>query len=413
MIMRIVRPASRPYDLRFMRWIVGGFVVMVTALNAPSTAQGANNRCISLGWHKGGAQGLLALRPGERLSVRQPDCLIDQLVLVPGKTPIAVTVVGPGWHGTLRSPETRVDGLVGAHALLSGKLEGGGHANLEQLRSRLDTTRKNGMRLRILLAAILIGLAFVAPRRAVAGSAAAVGAALLLSAFGSTSLPLFGLLTLAGSLLPWRGLWLFFGAYLVVLVASPETQSLALLGPHPWGGGRFYGVSNELETLLLAPALVLGLAGAPLVLLTIGWSRAGADGGGLLTFLAGYARLVPRPRLGLAAGAVVLLALAFVALDAATGGSSHVTQSVLHGHVFHDLWHRWHVSWRGATGTWGRAVVCALSLVTLAWVATRRPRSPLVDAFLVAIVVSLVANDTPQDVLFWGAITGVGLRRAV
>jgi hypothetical protein len=32
---------------------------------------------------------------------------------------------------------------------------------------------------------------------------------------------------------------------------------------------------------------------------------------------------------------------------------------------------------------------------------------------LIAIVVSLVANDTPQDVLFWGAVTGVGLRRAV
>ena len=386
--------------------------MLLTALNAPSTAQAAN-RCVALGWAPAGAHGLLALRPGERVSVRQPDCLVDQLVLVPGKAPIAVTVVGPGWHGTLRSPETRVDGLVGAHALLSGTLKSGGDANLEQLRSRLDTTRRNAMRLRVLLAAILLALAFAAPRRAVVASAAAVGAALVLSAFGSTSLTLFGLLTLAGSLLPWRALWLFFGAYLVVLVASPETQSLALLGPHPWGGGRFYGVSNELETLLLAPALVLGVAAAPLVLLTIGWSRAGADGGGLLAFLAAYARLVPRPRLGVAAAAVVVLALAFVVLDAATGGSSHVTHSVLHGNVFHDVWHRWHVSWHGAAGTAGRAVVSVLSLLTLAWVATRRPRSPIVDAFVIAIVVSLVANDTPQDVLFWGAITGVGLRRAV
>jgi hypothetical protein len=262
-----------------------------------------------------------------------------------------------------------------------------------------------------MLAAILIALALLWPRRAVMGGAAAVGASLLLSAFGSTSLTLFGLLTLAGSLLPWRALWLFFGAYLVVLVASPETQSLALLGPHPWGGGRFYGVSNEIETLLLAPALVLGLAAAPLALLTVGWSRAGADGGGLLTFLAAYARLVPRPRL--ATVAVVVAALAFVAVDAATGGSSHVTHSVLHGNVLDDVWHRWRVSWNGATGTWGRGIVCALSLGALAWVATHRPRSPIVDAFLIGIVVSLVANDTPQDVLFWAAITGVGLRRAV
>jgi hypothetical protein len=46
-------------------------------------------------------------------------------------------------------------------------------------------------------------------------------------------------------------------------------------------------------------------------------------------------------------------------------------------------------------------------------VATRRPHVRVVDALLVVLAVSLVANDTPQDVLFWGAITGVGLRRAV
>ncbi|MDX6476586.1 MAG: hypothetical protein QOH95_2097, partial [Gaiellaceae bacterium] len=325
--------------------------------------------------------------------------------------PMAVTVVGAGWHGTLRSPETRVDGLIGVHALFSDTLRGGGHANLPELRARLDTTRRNAMRLRIVLATILIALALFLPRRAITGAAAAVASALVLSVFESTSLTLFALLTLAGSLVPWRALWAFFAAYLVVLVLSPETQSLALLGPHPWGGGRFYGVSNEIETLLLAPALVLGLAAAPLVLLTIGWSRAGADGGGLLTFLAAYARLVPRPRI--AAASVVALAVAFVAVDAATGGSSHVTHSVLHGNVFHDVWHRWRVSWNGATGTWGRGVVCAICVAVLGWVATRPRRSPIVDAFLIGIVVSLVANDTPQDVLLWGAITGVGLRRAV
>jgi hypothetical protein len=392
-----------------MRLIVGGLVVVLTALNAPSTAQAAN-RCVRIGSQSGGAQGIVVFRPGQALVPAGHGCVATAWVDPRGPLH-QVTVVGPGWSGTLHSPSTRVDGLVGRPELYGGRLESGGHANLVELRARLDTTRKNAMRLRVLLAGILIALALFAPRRAVMASAASVGAALLMSAVGSTSLTLFALLTLAGSLLPWRALWLFFSAYLVVLVASPETQSLALLGPHPWGGGRFYGVSNEIETLLLAPALVLGLAAAPLVLLTIGWSRAGADGGGLLTFLAAYARLVPRPRL--AAAAVIVLALAFVALDAATGGSSHVTHSVLHGNVFRDLWHRWHVSWDGATGTWGRTVVCAICVAVLGWVATRRPRSPIVDAFLIGIVVSLVANDTPQDVLFWGAITGVGLRRAV
>jgi mono/diheme cytochrome c family protein len=258
------------------------------------------------------------------------------------------------------------------------------------------------MKVRALLATILIALALFAPRRAVSGASAAVVASAALSAFGSTSLTLLGLLTLAGSLVPWRALWLYFAAFLAVLVVSPATESLALLGPHPWGGGRFYGISNEVETLLLAPALVLGLAAAPLVLVTIAWSRAGADGGGLLVYLAGYARLLPRPRLALV-GALVLAVL-FVAVDAATGGHSHVTNSVLHGHVFHDLRHRWHTSWHGLTGAWGRAVVSALAAAALVWVATRRERRPVVDAFLLAILVSLVANDTPQDVLFWGAI---------
>ena len=50
----------------------------------------------------------------------------------------------------------------------------------------------------------------------------------------------------------------FLVAFLVVLAASPETDSLAAIGPHPDGGGRFYGVTNQVETLLLAPALAAG-----------------------------------------------------------------------------------------------------------------------------------------------------------
>lgn len=96
------------------------------------------------------------LRPGQRLSVRQPDCLVDQLVLVAGKTPIAVTVTGPGWHGTLRSPESRVDGLVDSQALFGRTLESGGHANLAELRKQLGTARKSSRRDRLLPAAILI-----------------------------------------------------------------------------------------------------------------------------------------------------------------------------------------------------------------------------------------------------------------
>ncbi len=407
-----------------MRLIVGLLVVVPLALNGVSTARAStalrSGTCIVAGTHAGGAKGFVVARPHhsvlEHVTLATRPCRTTFWVDPRGGPLHALTVTGPGWSGTIRSHESRVGGLVGAAELRSGDLHGGGHANLAELKVRLDHTRSNVLRTRILLAAILIALALFAPRRAVVGGAAAVTAALVLSAFGSTSLTLFALLTLVGSLAPWRALWLFFAVYLVVLVVSPETQSLALIGPHPWGAGRFYGISNELETLLLAPALVLGVLAAPLTLLTFGWSRAGADGGGVLVLLSSYVVLVlgvsPR-RLVVAAAVAVVAGVLFVVLDAATGGSSHVTNAVLHGGLVHDIWHRWVVSWHGATATWGRTLQCALCIVALAWVATRRPRARLVDAFLVGIVVSIVANDTPQDVLFWGAISGVGLRRAV
>src|SRR5438309_1666149 len=304
-IIRSVSPKSRPYDLRFMGGIVGMLLLVLIALNAPSTAQAAS--CVRLGWQPGGAHGLVALRPGERV--------VDCGGAVSTRQLTRVTAPGTG---SLHTAETHVDGLLGLSSLNDGTLRSGGHADVPKLERRLTSMRRDVMRVRILLATILIALAVFAPRRAVSGAAAAVVASVLLSAVGSTSLTLLGLLTLLGSLVPWRALWLYFLAYFAVLVVSPATQSLALLGPHPWGGGRFYGISNEIETLLLAPALVLGLAAAPLVLLTIGWSRAGADGGGLLVYLAAYARLVPRPRLALA-GAIGLAVL-LVSADAATGG---------------------------------------------------------------------------------------------
>jgi len=329
----------------------------------------------------------------------------------------------------VHSQATRVDGLVGLPELLDRNLSGGGDANLVRLRERLEDGRDDALRVRLLLATILIALAVLAPARAIVGFAAAIAAALVLSAFEWTSLTLLGVLTLLGSLLPRRSLWFFFAAYLIVLVAWPETQSLALLGPHPWGGGRFYGISNELETMLLAPALTLGLPAAPLVLLTVGWSKAGADGGGIFVFLAGYAWLLAAAlrsrreagarasnRLLLAGGVgVVVLGLLLVAADAATGGRSHVTHGLAGGpgRLAHDLWHRWSVSWHGATGSPGRVAQCAICLAVLAWVATRRPRVSVVDALLIALAVSLLVNDTPQDVLFWGAVAAVALRRAV
>src|SRR6266540_1273902 len=194
------------------------------------------------------------------------------------------------------------------------------------------------------------------------------------------------------------------------------------LGPHPEGGGRFYGLSNLQETLLLPPVLAAaaGIWLVPigvLALVTVGWSHAGADGGGMLVFAVALAvlwlrvrriALTPR-RLALVAAGAVVLGLALVGLDAALGGSSHVTHSIGSGSVFDDIWHRWRLSWAVVTSSWHKGALFAVSVAGMIWMAARRDRGPVLEALLVAVLVSLVVNDTPVDVAGIGALGGLAL----
>src|SRR5215218_3627232 len=329
--MRRVSPASRPYAFLFMRAIVVLLLLLTAGLNFSSTARAADGRCLRFGNQKG-ARALVVARPG--VDVRAAVMRGRQ----DGKGPVVVrpsptgcrlvfwvsrdgVLTVPRWKGVIRSDSTRIDGLVAAADVAdavggSDVLRPGDDADVPKLRARLERTHDKRFAARLTLVAILLGLALVAPRRALVAGPAAVAAALLLSALGWTSV-------------------VFFGAYLLVLAVSPETQSLALLGPHPENGGRFYGVTNETETLLLAPALLLGLAAAPLVIVVVAWSRAGADGGGALVFLSSYAWLAAgrvtsnRLLLGIGAAAgIVAAGLVLVGIDAATGGSSHVTRTI-------------------------------------------------------------------------------------
>jgi hypothetical protein len=217
------------------------------------------------------------------------------------------------------------------------------------------------------------------------------------------------------------------GAYAVFLGASSATVSLAALGPHPEGGGRFFGLTNQIETLLLGPTLALGaLVALPLLpvvalasLVVVGWSRLGADGGGLIVYAAGFATLallgvrgrVTLLRAALAAAGVIAVGLALVGLDALTGGSSHVTHAVGGGpdRVFSDLGHRLHLSWRGIVNKSDHLAISIVSLVTLVVLALLRPRSRTLDALLVALAVSLVVNDSGFDVLRFGALVAIAV----
>jgi mono/diheme cytochrome c family protein len=330
-----------------------------------------------------------------------------------------------GERGLLTSDSTRIDGLVSVTDVATGRLTTVPNDDpveaLATLDHRIDRNDRLRLPLTIALAALLIGLALVRPRLAVRGLLVALAANLWLdpaiaiaAGVAAIALPL-GLACTA-----------ILTAYLVSMGLDAETVALSPYGPSQ--SGRFYGVNNLLETMLLVPSLVgaalLGRAGVAvgaLAFVTIGGARFGADGGGIVVLAAAYLVLVlrlrdrrPTPQLAaaVAAGAVAL-ALLLLAVDAATGGSSHVTDAVGDGPVglAGDIADRIELSVRRTTASLGAAVVVLGSLVTLFLVALRTPRDAVLDAFLVALAVSLVVNDTPADVLGIGAAIAIALAR--
>jgi hypothetical protein len=348
--------------------------------------------------------------------------------------PVDGTRITAGGRGLLVDPNTRIPGLVAKatpRSELSARRDPNPSATVSALEADLRRAHDARAAANVAVASILGLLALLAigsrsrfvARAAVLYAPAAIGLGL---AWRSSLAIGFGALAVSlAAALPARAFRALlvgvFAAALVVLWHWPVTNALATIGPHPDGGHRFYGVTNQVETMLLAPALVAGLAAAPFALVAVGWSKAGADGGGLLVYATGYAtaqlqrfgRVTPW-RAVLVAGAVVLFGVALVAIDAVTGGSSHVTRA-LGGGLPGDLAHRLNVSYHGVTRSVGAFLMFAFGAALLALVVRVRDRPPRVNAMLVALAVSLVVNDTPTDVALWGALgalTVLGFERA-
>ena len=367
-----------------------------------------------------------------------------------------IAIVGGGYNGILTSKSTRIKGLVSI-ADIAPTATALAHAKRPQIRwhadaragahlARLDLrlTRVHDVRLwatLILVGSVLGGaLLAVSLRSAYVGRAgllaapAVLAASLGLSALSVTRPPLvtalLAALTIGGSLLvagvrrllPYA-LVALVAVYLLLFTAWPEVNSFAAIGARPDGGGRFYGAGNLTETILLtislAGAALLGRRTIPavlaLALVTVGWSRAGADGGGIVVLLVAFSVLAVRTyairltarraALGIVAGAA--LAAALVGLDAATGGSSHVTHAVGKGpgSVAGELAHRIHISVASIASSWHAALVFSVSVAALAVLRTRRPHFPAGDALLAGIAVSLLVNDSPIDIASAGALS--------
>ena len=362
-----------------------------------------------------------------------------------------ILVVGPGFDGLLTSESTRIPGLVSVVDVAPTALDRDGAlgsepaddaaAELRALDERIDAN--NGVRLAatLLVCALVVALALLLPAAAVPGLAAALLANLVLGLAGVSSfwvvLAVFALAVAAGGPLLARLLRTpaalggvlagLLAAYLLALAVDGATVALSPFGPTQ--NSRYYGLSNLLETLLLVPAL----AGAALLRPRFGWpafgatallafvtvagNRFGADGGGAIVLAAGFAVLAVvlagGGRRALAAGVALalVLALGLVVLDAATGGSSHVSRALEDGPggLAGDLVERAELSWERATSAWYVAIVVAALLVVLAALVVnllRRPE-PLAEraaplALAAAVGASLVVNDSPTDVLLVG-----------
>jgi hypothetical protein len=378
----------------------------------PEFAQGPPaNRVIVLGLPRGGPQ------PNDR------------------RYPIAV--LGPGYRGLLTSDSTRIPGLVSIVDIAPSALDREGRlgseaaadpvAELTELDDRIKANREAKTAVLLVSLALLVALAVFLPRAVLPGLAAVLLANLALGIAGATEiwvdllvLVLFVAASVAFARLPIvaHGLLLaaVLAAYLVAMGIDDRWVALSPLGPTQ--NARFYGLSNLLATFLLVPALagaaILGrrfglwaFGGvAALALLTVGGSQFGADGGGVLVLLAGYGVLIAADHgltrrtaiaTGVAAG-VLVLALAL-------GGESHVTDALRDGPagLAEDFWRRLELSWLRATSGWGVGLLVGGGIVALALLALRERRA-LLTAYLVALAVSLLVNDSPNDVIVAGLV---------
>jgi hypothetical protein len=164
---------------------------------------------------------------------------------------------------------------------------------------------------------------------------------------------------------------------------------------------------------------------ALVTLLTVAGDRFGADGGGAIVVGVGFAVLAVelagggRRALALGLGGAAALVAILVGIDAATGGSSHVAQSVRDGPdaLAADLRDRVILSFERATTSWYVALIVTIALVVLVVLVVRLLRSEtsaaeraVPVALAAAVLTSLVVNDSPSEIAVGGLIGFVACR---
>ena len=369
-----------------------------------------------------------------------------------------IVVLGGGFHGLLESPTTKIPGLVSIvdvaptalgrkRSSLTSVTAADPVASLASLDSQIHANNRLKLPALIVVACAILLLAAVRPRAAMTGVLAALLTSIALGAAQVTSEPLILALLIAGTL--GGGLWLARlcrtdGRLLSVIVAvlvlhvalltkRPEWVAITPLGPTQ--NSRFWGIGNQLETLLLAPLLVgAAIAGrrygrvgftlfaaASLVLVTD--NRLGSDGGGAIVLGVAFAVLGARVlRLGVRGFVTLLLlgataVLGLVSANLQTPGPNHLRSAFAHGFtgLVAVVENRVPLAYAPAVHNWPLVLPLALWFVAAlalgVRIARRRATRDLVLAVGLAIGTSLLVNDSAAYELVGGVAVIAALVR--
>jgi hypothetical protein len=371
-----------------------------------------------------------------------------------------IAVIGRHFHGLLTSPTTHIPGLVSVvdvaptslgHVATTLSWTPSDHAvgELSRLGNAIDSNNRLKFPALFILAGVLLALALLGLRAAVTAVPAALLVNLGLGVVQISNEVLLCAAISAGTVLLALALarycrsesallGLYGGVvalYAFVMVTRPEWQAVNPFGPTQ--NSRFWGIGNQVETLLLAPLLAgaflarrrFGLVGFVLFgvfgLFVMTDNRLGADGGGAIALGIALAVLGTRLfRVGLG-GFVGMLASAAIAVlwivsrGLSEPGPNHLRSAFSHGGggLLASLESRVPLSYVPALHAWHLVVpllfVLAVSFA-LAWRAARHQSTrDVLLAFGVAIVTSLLINDSAAYELAGGiAVVGAFARFA-
>ena len=373
------------------------------------------------------------------------------------ETRYPIAVIGGGYHGLLTSPTTRIPGLVSivdvAPTALGWARGALGFAptadpvpQLRLLDGQIHANDRLKLPTLIIIACSLVLLAAVRPRAALPAVLAALVMNLVAGGTQVASEPLLVAMMLVGTI--GGGLALVnlcsgerrllaavlavLGAYLVLLVLRPDWVAITPLGPTQ--NSRFWGIGNQLETLLLVPVVAgaalaakrygkTGFAAfALLALVLVTDNRLGSDGGGAVVFGVALAFIGARVlRLGWR-GFLTLLLLdggvvaTIIGIDLRTPGPNHLRSAFSHGisGLVAVVADRLPLAYAPALRQWPILLPLAVFMGVAFAVAVRacenRSRDLVLGAAL-AVALSLLVNDSGTYELAGGVTVIAALAR--